>query len=74
MITWWNDNEIEVVEIEGRMIALNGWNGESYTECFEVEEVVDNKAYGVKEDITTSITPIYKEVDEDDYEIVGYEM
>lgn len=25
---WWNDENIDVVEIEGKAIALCGWNGE----------------------------------------------
>lgn len=32
---WWINN-IEVVEIDDKLIALDGWNGEIYTNCFRV--------------------------------------
>ena len=35
MNTWWNDSTIEVVEIDGALYALNGWNGEKWTECWK---------------------------------------
>jgi len=70
--TWWNDRDIEVIEIEGRFIALNGWNGEEYLDCWEVKEVSNGKAYGIKED-GLKVRPLYKE-NEGDFEITGYEF
>ena len=71
--TWWNDKEIEIVEIEGRPIALSGWNGEMYTDCWEVVEMKGNEGFDIKVD-NLEIKPVYEEVDEDDWEIVGYEF
>ena len=34
---WWNDPSIPIVEIDGRLFALSGWNGRSYRHCWEVE-------------------------------------
>ena len=68
--TWWNDHNIEIYEIEGKRLALYGWNGEEYTECWEVsEDLIDVIS---KEDIT--VKPIYKEVSEDEFEIIDYEI
>lgn len=68
--TWWNDHNIEIYEIEGKRLALYGWNGEEYTECWEVSE--DLMDVISKEDIT--VKPIYKEVSEDEFEIIDYEI
>ena len=33
---WYNDTNIELVQLnDGRVYALNGWNGEVYTSCWE---------------------------------------
>ena len=32
------DSGLEIIELDGTYIALSGWNGESYTDCFEVDE------------------------------------
>lgn len=39
---WWNDNNIDVVEIEGKAIALDGWNGECYENSFEVTNKIES--------------------------------
>ncbi len=66
----WNNNNIDVVEIEGRWFALYGWNGYEYTDCWETDEntspLVDNKIYSIK--------PIYKELEDDEFEVIGYEL
>lgn len=34
--TWWNDKDIELIKLDDeRIFALNGWNGEAYTDCWE---------------------------------------
>lgn len=73
MIKWYGNSDIEVVEIEGRYIALHGWNGEIYTDCWEVKEVKNSIAYYVKEN-DLEVKPIYKENEYGDFEIVGYEF
>lgn len=37
--------EIEIVEVEGRPIALSGWNGEQYLQCWEVEEIISGTGF-----------------------------
>ena len=65
---WWNDKEIELVEIDGKVYALNGWNGESYLKSWECtgEGLMDAS------EEEYSITPQYEEVENDEFEIVGY--
>ena len=73
----WNNNDIDVVKINGRWFALSGWNGEIYVNCWETDEntfyLEDGKRYDIK--------PIFKGVGEPDedgnfeeYEIVSYEL
>lgn len=64
---WWNDNEIELVEIDGKVYALNGWNGEKYLDSWEVDK--DDHTEVINEGI--AIEPLYKEVEEE-FEIVEY--
>lgn len=66
---WWNDKEIEIYEIEGRRIALNKWNGEIYYDCFEVtENLIDIIADNIE------VKPIYKEISEDNFEIIDFKI
>ena len=66
--TWWNDKEIELVEIDGKVYALNGWNGEKFLDSWEVakNDYTDIINDGI------AIKPEYKEIEEDEFEIVGY--
>lgn len=75
MITWWSDKSIEVVEIDGKYIALSGWNGERYLDCWEVGEVKLDKAFDIKES-GIQVRCIYVEYDEesDCCDIIGYEI
>jgi hypothetical protein len=66
---FWNDKNIEIYEIEGRKIALAGWNGETYEDCFEVKENMIDTVRGI-----IRVKPIYKEIAEDEFEIVDYEI
>lgn len=70
---WWNAPDIEIYEIEGRFIALEGWNGEIYLNCWEVEEMVGDEGFGIKAD-GIIVRPIYQKCNEDDFEIEGYEI
>lgn len=67
--TWRANKEIELVEIDGRVYALNGWNGEKYLDCWECVGEDNTEASEKKYEIT----PITEEVD-GEYEIVGYEV
>ena len=67
--TWWNDKNIEIYMVEGKRIALNGWNGETYEDCFEVsEDLHEILVEGIR------LKPIYKAIAEDELEIVDYEI
>lgn len=67
---WWNDKSIELVEIDREVYALNGWNGEEYGNCWKCTGEFLTEAS--KEEYT--LKPVYKEVDEDEWEIVNYEV
>ena len=65
-------SSIEIVETDnGKRYALAGWNGEKYTEAYEVDKAgnaIDPKAPPIE------ITPIYAQRGEDEWEIVDYEI
>lgn len=66
--TWWNDNDIELVEIDGEIYALYGWSGEKFLHCWKCQDKfteIGNEEY--------EITPIY-DWDDEDCEIIGYEV
>lgn len=62
--SWWNDRDIDIVEIDGGRYALNGWNGEKYTDCFKV---IDRFTPDPDDDRVYEIAPVYdwSEYDED---------
>lgn len=70
--TWWNDKSIELVDIEGDVYALNGWNGEKYMNAWKCtgEDYMDAS----EEEYV--ITPVYNDKEDEFgvYEIVGYEV
>lgn len=65
---WWSDSDIPIVKIDDKLIALYGWNGELYTECWKVIDFKDNKGWVAGED-TWCAKPIYN-----GNEIVGYDL
>ena len=65
--TWWSDSNIELVKINGKIYALDGWNGEKYLHCWECIDrftvADDNAEY--------EISPIYDSSDEIiDFEVI----
>lgn len=50
--TWWNDRDIDLVEIEGEIFRLAGWNGEEFTNCWkclnEFDADPDNRSYNIR--------------------------
>lgn len=58
---WWNDSNIDLVEIDGTVYALNGWK------CSGEYNMDASKEY-------CTIKPQYREIEEDESEIVGYEV
>lgn len=67
---YWQDTDIRIECIEGALYALYGWNGEKYLHCWKCIDRFtadpDGREY--------EVTPVYTEVDEDEYEITGYEV
>lgn len=63
---WWNGRDLEIWKIGNKNVVLNGWNGEIYGACFEV----DNELLNVisKEDF--EVRPVYNQA----FEIVNYEI
>ncbi|EDO9793965.1 hypothetical protein GO117_00460 [Campylobacter fetus] len=53
----WLDKEIVVVEIDGRFFALNGWDGECYSRCWECGDRRGDKFHKVVGVDTYKITP-----------------
>ena len=70
--TWWNAHSIELVELaDGEVYALNGWNGEEYTGCWNCSGEYNMDA-STEEYI---LRPIYDTTTENDnggYDIIGY--
>lgn len=71
-IDYWNYytgvDRVEMVEIDGTVYALSGWGGEAYEDCWECLD-----AFTIGEE-NICIRPIWEEVDEDDFELAGYEI
>ena len=66
---WWNSNDIKMYRIGTEVFALNGWNGEKYTECWKCTG--ENNMDASKE--VYEITPTYEEYDED-YILIGFNV
>jgi hypothetical protein len=54
--SWWTNQDIPIVEIEGVLYALNEFNGEVWTECWKV---LDTFTYDPNDQHTYTIRPIY---------------
>ncbi|MBD5136922.1 MAG: hypothetical protein HDT39_13295 [Lachnospiraceae bacterium] len=68
---WHACPDIEIVEIEGRYIALFGWNGFAYWNCWEVKEIIDGVGFDIVKDGITA-RPIYAEEDLESDDFVDY--
>ena len=64
--TWWNDESIALVEVDGGLYALYGWNGEVYLHCWECID----RYKAADSDVEYIIRPVYDE----DYKIIDYEV
>lgn len=66
-------SDISVLQTEdGKEYALNGWNGEKYTDCWQLENETDITIPNTE----CVITPIYADFNEDDIQIdiIGWEI
>lgn len=72
---WWNDKNIDLLEFEGTIYALHGWNGESFTECWECLD-----EFNFRNDESYTIKPIIGEYLEDEEnncftsDVIDYEI
>lgn len=65
------DINTEIIEIDGRCIVIDfrKYDGDKYFDCFEL---ADNLIDIINTDL--EVKPIYKEVAEDEFEIIDYEI
>lgn len=84
----WNNDLIECVKIDGRWYALDGWNGEKWLDCWEVDERTftvcqdDKNEYEIRPVYRFETDVRYEDIPEDipaeldDFlsEVVGYEV
>ena len=80
---WWT-GLIDVVEIDGKAIALDGWNGSAFYRCFEVdsefygcyegENAVNRVYFETVRNIPEAVYPVYNlaENENDEVDIKGY--
>lgn len=69
----WNNKNFTIISNGVKFYVLNEncWNGESYSDCWEV---ADGKGLTKVGETTYTITPVYKEINEDEFEIVDYKI
>lgn len=61
---YWCNKDIPIVEIENRLIALDGWNGETWLKCWECLD-----KWTAASEKTFEIRPIHRfEIEEIDLE------
>lgn len=66
--TWMDYGENEIIKLEDdRMFALNGWNGEKWFDCWQVDD-----RFTAMNDEKINITPVYQLNDNDEDEIFAY--
>ena len=70
---WWT-GLIDVVEIDGKAIALDGWNGSAFYGCFEVEDAINVVYFETVRNIPEAVYPVYNlaENENDEVDIKGY--
>lgn len=69
----WNNKNFIIISNSVKFYVLNAncWNGESYSDCWEV---ADNKGLERVGETTYIITPVYQELNEDEFEVVDYKI
>lgn len=75
----WNNKNLEIIEQNGEMYVLYGWNGEAYYDCWKV---LDPQGFDrVDEDTEYILKPVYQgdgalneDGDYDEYETISYEI
>ena len=64
--TWWSDSNIELVKINGKIYALDGWNGEKYLHCWECID----RFTAADSNTEYEIRPIYNSDGSFDFEVI----
>jgi len=67
---WRNNPDIDLVEIDGMVYALNGWNGKQYTDCWKCSGAENTEI----PDERYVITPVYEEISISDVRIIAYQV
>ena len=67
---WWNNKDIELIEIDDKVYALNGWNGESFLDSWKCTGDYDMDA----SDERYVIKPISKENEHGEFYTEGYDV
>ena len=52
---WWTGDDIEIYEIDGELVALYGWNGEQWTDCWRCTD-----RYTAADDERLTVRPTYR--------------
>lgn len=52
---WWTGDNIEIYEIDGELVALYGWNGEQWTDCWRCTD-----RYTAADDERLTVRPTYR--------------
>lgn len=72
---WWSDSNIGLLEIDGTIYALSGWNGEKWLHCWRCID----KFTAAPDDREYEITPVYEfadsgDDDDEQYNLVDYRV
>lgn len=63
---YWNNGDVPMVEIDERLFALHGWNGEVWLRCWECLD-----KWTAASEKTFEIRPVYRfEIEEIDFEML----
>ena len=65
---WWADHNIELVEINKKIYALSGWNGEKWCSCWQCSGKYNMDA----SQETYIIYPVYAADINGNFEIINY--
>ena len=75
-----NDRDHPIIEADGKLLVLSGWDGEDYNRCWEVSGIFNDCGYITESDSVENyetyyrVRPIYEPIDDDDFKIVGYDV
>ena len=75
-----NDRDYPIIEADGKLLVLSGWDGEDYNRCWEVSGIFNDCGYITESDSVENyetyyrVRPIFEPIDDDDFKIVGYDV